>query len=125
MPWEWCAKQSWPCLLLWFLSVTLDGSLRDRLERGESLRPEAIEIAAQLGKAGLIDCVNTTCAFRAIEHETGILEHPQVLRDSRTGYREIAGELPDSPWPFHKALEDSAPGAIPQGFPWAHFVSNH
>jgi hypothetical protein len=125
MPWEWCANQSWPCLLLWFLSVTLDGSLRDRLERGESLRPEAIEIAAQRGKAGRIDCVDTTCAFRAIEHKTGILEHPQVLRDSRTGNREVAGQFPDSLWPFHKALEDGASGAVPQGFPWAYFVSNH
>jgi hypothetical protein len=105
--------------------VTLNGSLRDRLERGESLRPEAIEIATQRCKAGRIDCVDTTCAFRAIEHKTGILEHPQVLRDSRTGNREIAGQFPDRTWPFHKALEDGASGAIPQGFPRAHFVSNH
>jgi hypothetical protein len=105
--------------------VTLNGSLCNRLERSERLRPEAIEIAAQPRKAGRVDGVDTTCTFGAIEHKTGILEHSQMLRDSRPGNREIAGQFSDGPRPFHKALEDRPSGANPQRFPWAQFVSNH
>ncbi len=83
-----------------FLSFAPAWSFRDRLERGERLRPEAVEIGTQRFKAGPVDRVDATSSFGAVEDKPGVLEYPQVLGDGRATDGKLVSQLAYGTWEF-------------------------
>jgi len=87
--------------------------------------PEPVEISAQCFQARRVYRVYATSSFRAVKDETGVLEHPQVLRDRGAADRKVASQFAHGAWAGHEALEDGATGAIAKGVPRVYFVSYH
>ena len=59
-----------------------------------------------------------------VDHEPGVLQHLEVLRDGGTADRQLAGELADRPWPLGEMLEDQAPRRIGKRSETADLVSH-
>src|SRR5919106_5187334 len=91
-------------LLCWLL----DGHLVSR----QSLAPEPIEFRAKAGQPIGIDSVNALFAGRRIDHEAGVFEYFQVLRDRRPADRQGTSQLTNRARMLDQQLEDRAPGRV-------------
>jgi hypothetical protein len=83
-----------------------------RLEGGKRLLPEPVQVAAKSSESVRIELVKATRAIAGVDHESGLLQHPQVLRDGGAAHREALRELPHGPRAGEQPLEDIAPGRI-------------
>src|SRR6476660_119432 len=75
----------------WSLSPPL--ALGRRLEPGEGLLPEAVEVRAEVGDRLRLDAVDPPRSVLALGHEPRLLQDAQVLRDCRAGDGEARGDL--------------------------------
>jgi len=107
---------SWVLLLRLF-----DGELVGR----QGAIPELIEVGAQLAEAVAVDLVDAAVAGAAVDNETRVLEHLEVLGDRGPADGQPAGELADRARASGDALEDRAPGGIAKGGPAVNRVSRH
>src|SRR3954452_6099696 len=71
------------------LGVLLDGPLEGR----ERLVPELVEVAAQSVHPVRVELIDPTRAVGPVDHEAGVLQHPEVLGDRRPADGQIAGDL--------------------------------
>lgn len=71
-------------------------------------------LIAQRGYAGRVEPVDPASAVRSLAHEPGVFQHLQVLGHRRSADREFVGEFADRARPVSQALDDCAPGGIPQ-----------
>src|SRR6266480_1127033 len=80
------------------------------LEALERVRPEAVEVVAELGDACRVDAVDPPGAVPLLRHESRLLEDAEVLRDGGPADRELAGVRA----PEAMALATAAPTALPR-----------
>src|SRR5215208_1229906 len=85
-----------------------------RLERGEGLTPEIVEVVAELAQPVRIEPVEASRSLAALRHEPSLLQDAQVLRDRGAADRQLVRDLPDRPRARAQLLEDRPPGAIAQ-----------
>src|SRR5215217_2653136 len=76
------------CVLLWVL-------LDDLLEGRKRLIPEPVELGAQRGHAVRVRPVDAAVAVTPVEHEPGLLQYLQVLRDRRSCDGQLARDVAD------------------------------
>src|SRR3954454_15450144 len=68
-------------------------------KRRERLVPEGVEVGPQVGQGLRVHLVEAARADLAVDHEPGVLQDLEVLRDRGTADRELAGELADRAGP--------------------------
>src|SRR3954467_6560093 len=83
-------------------------------KRRERLVPEGVEVGAQVGQCLRVHLVEAAGAALAVDHQPGVLQDLQVLRDRGTADGELAGELADRPGPRDEAFEDRLPRGVAQ-----------
>ena len=88
------------------------GELDPGREVGEGLGPEPVEIGAHRVDAGGVDPVEALPADRLIEHQPGVLEDLEVLRDRRPADGELVGQLRDDTRAVGEAFEDRSTGRV-------------
>src|SRR5215831_15901762 len=81
-------------------------ALGRRLERGEGLVPERVEVVAELAHAVGIDPVEPPRAVSTLRDEPGLLQDAQVLRDRGPADRQLVGDLADRAGARAELLED-------------------
>jgi hypothetical protein len=108
----------WLCLILF-------GLFDSDLVRSQGAGPKAVEVRTQLTETVWVDRVDAAVADGLVNDQSCVLEHPEVLRDSRPADRKALGELANCVCPFGKPLKDGAPGAIAEGGPCGKVVSRH
>jgi hypothetical protein len=89
--------------------------LGGQLEPLETIVPEAIEEAPELGQplgAGLVEPARP---FAALAQQPGLLEHGQVLGDGRARDLEARGDLTRAQLAIPHELEDLAPVRLGDG----------
>src|SRR5882672_5520898 len=96
---------AWSCDLLVLL---FDGGLECR----QGLVPEPVEVCAQRADPVRIELVDAAGADLHVAHETGVLEHLQMLGDGRPAHRQLGRQLTDRTGSLAKALEDRPPRGI-------------
>lgn len=85
-----------------------------KFERVERPIPELVEIASQHGNSLGTDLVNPARAERPVNHEIGVFEHSQMLRNRRPAYRKLACQLPYSHRRPGELLEDCPASRVAQ-----------
>lgn len=89
----------------------------DVLVTGQRSVPECVKLIAQRGHARWVEPIDPARARYAVGDQPRFLEHLQVLRYRRPADWQLVGKLAHRPWPLGQALDDDAPGAVPQGIP--------
>src|SRR5262245_5074396 len=84
------------------------------LERGERVSPEFLEVAAQAVDARGVQSVQPAVADRLIDHEMGVLEHTQVLRDGGAADGKRARELTNRDRAVEQTFENRPARGIAQ-----------
>src|SRR5436190_23007952 len=74
-------------------------AFRCRLEGGQRLWPELVEIRAELGDRLGLDPVDASSADAALGDETGVLQHLEVLGDRGPADRKLTGQVTNRPGP--------------------------
>jgi hypothetical protein len=87
--------------------------------------PEPVEVGAQRIDSVRVQLVEPPGAALAVDHQAGLLEHLEVLGDSRPGDRELPGNLPYRPRTIRQQLEDRPSGRIAQRVHSVPSVSSH
>jgi hypothetical protein len=108
----------WSCHLFFGL---FDGDLVG----GESAGPKAVELRSERAETVCADGVDASVAGGLIDHQPGILEDPEVLRDCGPADGEAPSEIADGGGPFGQTLKDRAPGGIAERRPCCKLVSRH
>ena len=72
------------------------------------------EIVTERVNAGGIELVQPAVADWLIDHEMGLLEHAQVLRDGRAADGKVACELANRHGAVEQTLENRPPGGVAQ-----------
>jgi len=85
-----------------------------RLERGEGVIPEPVEVRAQRRHPLRVELVDPPRAQWTHEHDPGLPQHLQVLRDGGPADRELGGELADGLRARREPLEDLPARAVAQ-----------
>ena len=84
-----------------------------------------VEIGAQRADTVGVELIDATGAHGLVDHQPGVLEHLQVLRDGGTADGKLAGELADGARAICEMLEDRAPGRVAECRPPISSVSLH
>ena len=88
------------------------------LERRQLVIPECAEIGAKLLQRPAPGAIDAPATLATERDQTGVLEHPQVLRDRRPGDVKVLGDLPDRTLFVPHQTQDLPPawlGYRPQG----------
>src|SRR5690606_17031389 len=85
------------------------------LECCERTFPDMFEPSVQHDKAVRVDVVVAQRALGPVRHETGILQHLEVLRYRRAAYRHVSRDLADGARPGAEVLEHFTAGRIRKG----------
>src|SRR4051812_47586535 len=91
---------------------------------GQRLVPEGVEVGAQVGDGLRIHLVEAARADLAVDHQPGVLQDLEVLRDRRTADRKPFGELADRSRARHQALEDGLARGVAEGGHRSSYVSH-
>jgi len=94
------------------MTISSGGFFYGLLKGAERPGPHLVEVRAQSGHALRIELVNPARACLGIGHEPHILQHLQVLRNSRTRYRKHPREFIHCYRPGGELLKDRHPGRI-------------
>src|ERR671935_1945291 len=81
-------------------------AFRLRLERGEGVRPEVVEVVAKLADSVRIEPVEPPRAVSTLRHEPRLLEDAQMLRDRGPADRQLRRNLAHRERLRPQALED-------------------
>jgi hypothetical protein len=73
---------------------------------GQRAAPELVEVSPELAETILIHLVDATVARGPVDHQAGLLQHLEVLRDGRPANRQPAGDLTDRARAASDALKD-------------------
>src|SRR4029077_13469358 len=85
------------------------------LERLRRLRPELIEPGAQRAETVRIDLVDVARAVGAVEHEAGVFQRLQMLRDRRAADGQFSRKLADRARGAREPLGDFPPSRVGEG----------
>jgi hypothetical protein len=93
---------------------------------GEGPLPVGVELVAQGGERDRVEAVDPAGPHRPVGHETGVLEHLEVLRHRRARDGQAGGQLPDRLGPVGQGVEDRAARPVGERAPGiCCSVSNH
>src|SRR5436190_12851566 len=107
------------------LAGTWLGTFDSPLEIGERRRPELVEVLAQ-GCEGLgIELVDPPVPLGAVDHQIGVLEDAQMLRDRRAADGEIRRQLADGKRALTQLGEDRPASGVADGVELGLLVSVH
>jgi len=97
------------------IGLTGRAILRDGRESAQCIRPEEVEKCSQPSETVRIYRVEPPVPVRAVDHQTGVLQHLQVLRDGGPADRQVAGNVDHREGSSPQAVEDPATGSIAEG----------
>jgi len=81
----------------------------------ETIAPETVEEAPELGKPVRASPVETPGSVAPLGEQASVLQHGQVLGDSRPRHLEAGGDLPRAQLAFPHELEDVAAAGLGDG----------
>src|SRR4051794_12775547 len=93
-------------------------------KRGQRLVPERVEVGPQVGHGLRIHAIHPPRADLAIDHQPGVLEDLEMLRDRRPADREARGQLADRSRDRRQALEDGLARRVAEGGHGSSYVSH-
>lgn len=96
-----------------------------RLEGGERVAPEAVEVVAKARETGDVRRVDATRPERTKGDEPRALENAEVLGDGRPRDGEPSRDFADGARSLEDALEDGATGGVAEGVPSGGLVSQY
>src|SRR4029450_8088917 len=102
------------CLGLAWSSDLLGWLLGGRFVRRKGFCPEPVELGAKRIHAVRVELVDATGADGAVDHQPGLLQHLEMLRDGRPADRQPVRELADRLRTLGQTLEDLASRRVPK-----------
>ena len=85
----------------------------DKPSKGVS--PEELEEGPERKQAIRVDGVKPSRPLRAVDHQPGVFQHPEVLRDRRPGYRQAFRDLDDRLGSLPQTVQDGPSGRVAEG----------
>jgi hypothetical protein len=98
---------------------------RGDLKVGEGFGPHLVEMGAQARYTLGIELIEAARSGAVVEHEAGVFQHFEVLRDGGTADGESARELVHGQRSSRQLLEDSHAGGVAEGVESGLEVSVH
>jgi hypothetical protein len=86
----------------------LDGCLEGR----QRSIPELVEVCAQSADPVRVEPVDAAVARAAVDHQPGVLQNLEVLRDGGPADGQVAGQLANRTRAVGKPLEDRPPRRV-------------
>jgi hypothetical protein len=84
-----------------------------------------VEVTPQQRKPVGVHLIDASGADSLVDHQPGVLQHLQVLRDGRPADRQLAGKLAYGARPLGETLEDRPARRVAESGPSVSFVSLH
>jgi hypothetical protein len=108
------------------IGVLCGAGFRRALVRSEGVVPEAVEVRSQRLYASRIELVEPTVAVGSVDHQVGVLENAEVLRNRGAADREAPSQFAHRLRSLQEPFEDRSSGRISQSIELTVvMVSNH
>lgn len=99
--------------------------LCDVLEAVQTLRPEGLQLLAELGQALPPGPIEVLAPLLVAVDQPGAEKHLQMLRHRRAAHRQLPCDLGHRAPSGRDPAEDPASGRIGQGVPWISGEDTH